>query len=101
MIERVLDEGADFGQNDVGTGTKIVVEHTASQLQELPEPFRIHQALLEPDKQFAESGLLEFGIRASWPINRRILKVFREHASVTDTTDVEGFHRLAHRGDLH
>ncbi len=29
VIERVLDEGADFGQNDVGTGTKVVVEHTA------------------------------------------------------------------------
>ncbi len=29
VIERVLDAGADFGQNDVGTGTKIVVEHTA------------------------------------------------------------------------
>ncbi|MGH2495057.1 MAG: arginine--tRNA ligase [Ktedonobacteraceae bacterium] len=29
VIERVLDEGADFGQNDVGVGTKVVVEHTA------------------------------------------------------------------------
>ncbi len=29
VIERVLDEGAYFGQNDVGTGTKVVVEHTA------------------------------------------------------------------------
>src|SRR5579859_2399524 len=29
VIERVLDEGADFGQNDVGTGTKVVIEHTA------------------------------------------------------------------------
>jgi arginyl-tRNA synthetase len=29
VIERVLDEGADFGQNDVGAGTKVVVEHTA------------------------------------------------------------------------
>ena len=29
VIERVLDEGADFGQNYVGTGTKVVIEHTA------------------------------------------------------------------------
>lgn len=29
VMERVLEEGADFGQNDVGTGTKIVIEHTA------------------------------------------------------------------------
>src|SRR5216684_3905882 len=29
VIERVLDAGADFGQNDVGLGTKVVVEHTA------------------------------------------------------------------------
>ena len=29
VIERVLDAGADFGQNDVGAGTKVVVEHTA------------------------------------------------------------------------
>jgi len=28
IIERVLDAGADFGQNDTGVGTKIVVEHT-------------------------------------------------------------------------
>ncbi len=29
IIERVLDAGADFGQNDVGVGTKVIVEHTA------------------------------------------------------------------------
>jgi arginyl-tRNA synthetase len=29
IIEQVLEEGADFGQNDVGTGTKVIVEHTA------------------------------------------------------------------------
>jgi arginyl-tRNA synthetase len=29
IIERVLDEGPDFGQNDAGVGTKVVVEHTA------------------------------------------------------------------------
>jgi len=29
IIERVLDAGADFGQNDVGAATKVVVEHTA------------------------------------------------------------------------
>src|SRR6266852_2676062 len=29
VIERVLDAGADFGRNDVGVGTKVVVEHTA------------------------------------------------------------------------
>lgn len=29
IIERVLAEGPDFGQNDVGIGTKVVVEHTA------------------------------------------------------------------------
>jgi len=29
VIERVFDAGADFGQNDVGTGTKVVIEHTA------------------------------------------------------------------------
>ena len=29
IIEHVLEEGADFGQNDVGTGTKVIVEHTA------------------------------------------------------------------------
>ncbi len=29
IIERVLDEGPDFGQNDVGVGTKVIVEHTA------------------------------------------------------------------------
>ncbi len=28
IIERVLDAGADFGQNDTGIGTKIIVEHT-------------------------------------------------------------------------
>src|SRR6266496_1409487 len=29
IIERVLEDGADFGHNDVGVGTKVVVEHTA------------------------------------------------------------------------
>ncbi len=29
IIERVLDAGPDFGQNDVGVGTKVIVEHTA------------------------------------------------------------------------
>lgn len=29
IIERVLENGADFGQNDVGIGTKVIVEHTA------------------------------------------------------------------------
>lgn len=29
IIERVLEAGADFGQNDVGVGTKVIVEHTA------------------------------------------------------------------------
>src|ERR1700680_4781276 len=29
VIERVLDAGADFGQNDVGAASKVVVEHTA------------------------------------------------------------------------
>src|SRR6266571_8120610 len=29
IIDRVLEEGADFGHNDVGTGTKVIVEHTA------------------------------------------------------------------------
>lgn len=29
IIERVIEEGADFGQNDSGVGTKVVVEHTA------------------------------------------------------------------------
>src|SRR5260370_14075134 len=29
VIERVLDAGADFGKNDFGVGTKVVVEHTA------------------------------------------------------------------------
>lgn len=29
IIERVLEEGADFGHNDLGTGTKVIVEHTA------------------------------------------------------------------------
>src|ERR1700693_4154558 len=29
IIEHVLEEGADFGRNDVGTGTKVIVEHTA------------------------------------------------------------------------
>ena len=28
IIERVLDAGADFGQNKVGVGTKVIVEHT-------------------------------------------------------------------------
>src|SRR5712691_1035769 len=28
VIERVLDAGADFGQNDIGVGTKVVIEHT-------------------------------------------------------------------------
>ncbi len=28
IIERVLDAGADFGKNDVGLGTKVVIEHT-------------------------------------------------------------------------
>lgn len=29
IIEQVLEAGADFGQNVVGVGTKVVVEHTA------------------------------------------------------------------------
>ncbi|HET9920204.1 MAG TPA: arginine--tRNA ligase, partial [Ktedonobacteraceae bacterium] len=29
IIERVLEDGADFGQNTVGIGTKVIVEHTA------------------------------------------------------------------------
>ncbi len=29
IMQRVLDAGADFGQNDVGLGTKVVIEHTA------------------------------------------------------------------------
>ena len=29
IIERVIEEGPDFGQNDLGVGTKVVVEHTA------------------------------------------------------------------------
>src|SRR5947209_6283849 len=28
IIERVSDAGADFGQNEVGIGTKVVIEHT-------------------------------------------------------------------------
>lgn len=28
ILERVMDAGADFGQNEVGAGTKVVVEHT-------------------------------------------------------------------------
>src|SRR2546428_7433635 len=28
IIERVLDAGADFGQNDTGIGTKVLIEHT-------------------------------------------------------------------------
>lgn len=29
IIARVLEAGPDFGQNDVGTGTKVIIEHTA------------------------------------------------------------------------
>jgi arginyl-tRNA synthetase len=29
IIEHVLEEGADFGQNDTGKGIKVIVEHTA------------------------------------------------------------------------
>jgi len=29
IMERVLEAGADFGQNTIGAGTKVVVEHTA------------------------------------------------------------------------
>src|SRR5947209_19908356 len=29
IIERVLEAGPDFGQYDVGVGTKVIVEHTA------------------------------------------------------------------------
>jgi arginyl-tRNA synthetase len=29
IIDRVLEEGADFGHNNVGAGTKVIVEHTA------------------------------------------------------------------------
>jgi arginyl-tRNA synthetase len=29
IIEQVLEEGADFGQNKSGVGTKVIVEHTA------------------------------------------------------------------------
>ncbi len=29
IIERVIEEGPDFGQNEIGVGTKVVVEHTA------------------------------------------------------------------------
>ncbi|TMB86637.1 MAG: arginine--tRNA ligase, partial [Chloroflexi bacterium] len=28
ILERVLDAGADFGQNETGIGTKVVIEHT-------------------------------------------------------------------------
>src|SRR5260370_39233859 len=28
IIEHVLEEGADFGHNNIGVGTKVVVEHT-------------------------------------------------------------------------
>ena len=28
ILERVLDAGADFGQNEAGIGTKVVIEHT-------------------------------------------------------------------------
>src|SRR5205807_6656190 len=28
ILERVLDAGADFGQNETGIGTKVVLEHT-------------------------------------------------------------------------
>ncbi len=28
IIERILEEGPDFGQNEVGVGTKVVIEHT-------------------------------------------------------------------------
>src|SRR5437867_7977755 len=29
IIEHVLEKGADFGQNDIGALTKVIVEHTA------------------------------------------------------------------------
>jgi arginyl-tRNA synthetase len=29
IIERVLEAGPDFGHNDIGLGTKVVIEHTA------------------------------------------------------------------------
>ncbi|GAC1346802.1 MAG: arginine--tRNA ligase [Ktedonobacteraceae bacterium] len=29
IIERVLDAGADFGQNEVGVGTRVIIEHTS------------------------------------------------------------------------
>jgi len=29
IIERVLEAGPDFGQNNVGAGTKVIIEHTA------------------------------------------------------------------------
>src|SRR5882724_3512586 len=29
IIENVLEEGPDFGQNPIGTGTKVVIEHTS------------------------------------------------------------------------
>jgi len=29
IIERVVEAGPDYGQNDVGIGTKVIVEHTA------------------------------------------------------------------------
>jgi arginyl-tRNA synthetase len=28
IMERILEAGADFGQNDVGVGTKVLIEHT-------------------------------------------------------------------------
>src|SRR5712692_2831450 len=28
IIERVLEQGADFGQNDAGVGTRVLIEHT-------------------------------------------------------------------------
>src|SRR5207249_4116540 len=28
IMERVLEAGADFGQNDVGVGSKVVIDHT-------------------------------------------------------------------------
>ncbi|WP_165423772.1 arginine--tRNA ligase [Ktedonosporobacter rubrisoli] len=29
IIERILEAGPDFGQNEIGIGTKVIVEHTA------------------------------------------------------------------------
>src|SRR5262249_3669109 len=72
-----------------------------AQLEKFPEHVRIYQAVLNAVSPTVFLGVLQLNIGASTPIDWRILHVFRQHTSMTDTADVEGLCTLSYRRDLH